>query len=214
MTDKQLQSNSAESLERHGRHDGVKPPRGTSILLAGVGGQGTILVAKLLTAGLVQAGHDVKMSEIHGMSQRGGSITTQIRFGAKVFSPTIDRGRADILVSFEEMETYRWLPWLKPGGKVIMNDYRQPSAPMLSGRQPYPEGLQDEVAAKAETTIIDAAKLAAEAGLPRAMNLVLMGALIRLLGLEKLDWAEIIKAGVKPQFVAGNLAALNKGLET
>ena len=184
----------------------------TSILLAGVGGQGAILVAKILTAGLVESGRDVKMSEIHGMSQRGGSVTTQIRFGDKVFSPTIDRGRADVLASFEEMETYRWLPWLKPGGRVIMNDYRQLSAPMLSGRLNYPEGLKQAVAEKAAATVIDAARLAAEAGLPRAMNMVLLGALIRLLGLESLNWKNILQAQVKPQFLEANLRAMERGL--
>ena len=185
----------------------------TSILLVGVGGQGAILTSKILSAGLLTLGHDVKMSEIHGMSQRGGSVTTQIRFGDKVWSPTIDKGRADILAAFEEMETYRWLPWLKPGGQVIMNDYRQPSAPMLSGRLNYPEGLKEAVAAQAETVVMDAAALAAEAGLPRAMNMVLLGALIRRLDLESIDWEGILKATIKPQFLEGNLKALQKGME-
>jgi len=185
----------------------------TSILLVGVGGQGTILVSKIMTEGLLKLGYDVKMSEIHGMSQRGGSVNTQIRFGEKVYAPTIDKGQSDYLVSFEEMETYRWLPYLKPGGQVIMNDYRQPSSPMLSGAVPYPEGLKEEIMAKVDTTVIKAADIALGLGLPRSMNIVLLGALIKMLKLTEVDWPEVLKNNIKPQFLDGNLKALEKGME-
>ncbi len=185
----------------------------TSILLVGVGGQGTILVSKIMTEGLIKLGYDVKMSEIHGMSQRGGSVNTQIRYGTIVYAPTIDLGQADYLVSFEEMETYRWLPYLKPGGQVIMNDYRQPSSPMLSGAVPYPEGLKEEIVAQTNCTVIKAADIALNLGLPRSMNIVLLGALIKMLGLTGIDWPEILKKNIKPQFLEGNLKALEKGME-
>ena len=110
-----------------------------SILLVGVGGQGTILASKLLTTGLMNAGYDVKMSEIHGMSQRGGSVSSQVRYGEKVYSPVIEIGGADILVSFEKMEALRWLEYLKPEGKIVVNNYRIDSIPVLTGKAIYKE---------------------------------------------------------------------------
>ena len=106
-----------------------------SILLVGVGGQGTILASKLLTTGLMEAGYDVKMSEIHGMSQRGGSVSSQVRYGDEIQSPVIEIGGADILVSFEKMEALRWFKYLKPNGKVIVNDYEIDSMPILSEKK-------------------------------------------------------------------------------
>jgi indolepyruvate ferredoxin oxidoreductase beta subunit len=131
-------------------------PEVTSILLVGVGGQGTILVSSILSKGLVAAGHDVKMSEIHGMAQRGGSVSTQVRFGDKVWSPIVGRGGADIVVAFEVMEAARWLPYLKPGGKVIVNDMEIPPAPVLMGRAEYPKGLLDVIRARFNTTVVNA----------------------------------------------------------
>ena len=122
-----------------------------NILLVGVGGQGTILVSKILSTGLMEAGYDVKMSEIHGMAQRGGSVSTQVRYGSEVFSPIIGIGEADILVSFEEMETLRWLEFLKPDGVVLINDFKIPSAPILMGKIDYPEGIIDLNEGKAKT---------------------------------------------------------------
>ena len=110
-----------------------------SIMLVGVGGQGTILASKLLTTGLMNAGYDVKMSEIHGMSQRGSSVSSQVRYGEKVYSPVIEIGGADILVSFEKMEALRWLEYLKPEGKIVVNNYRIDSIPVLTGKVIYKE---------------------------------------------------------------------------
>ena len=115
-----------------------------SVLLVGVGGQGTILVSKLLTAGLVKAGFDVKMSEIHGMSQRGGSVSTHVRYGEKVYSPVIEEGEADLLISFEKMEAIRWLKFLKPEGHLIVNNYKINPLPVLIGKEIYPEKEIDE----------------------------------------------------------------------
>ena len=117
-----------------------------SIMLVGVGGQGTILASKLLTTGLMNAGYDVKMSEIHGMSQRGGSVSSQVRYGEKVYSPVIEIGGADILVSFEKMEALRWLEYLKPEGKIVVNNYRIDSIPVLTGKVIYKEKeIEDEL---------------------------------------------------------------------
>ncbi|MEG0805743.1 MAG: indolepyruvate oxidoreductase subunit beta [Lachnospiraceae bacterium] len=184
-----------------------------SILLVGVGGQGTILASKLLTYGLLEDGYDVKMSEIHGMSQRGGSVTTQIRYGEKVYAPTIGIGEADILVSFEEMETYRWLPYLKPEGTVILNNYRLPSAPILSGAADYPEGLKEEIQEKAHTIIIDASKKALELGNSKTMNIVLLGALVKAMSLTEMNWDSIMEKNIKPQFLEDNKKAFQIGMD-
>ncbi|MBP9958217.1 MAG: indolepyruvate oxidoreductase subunit beta, partial [Synergistaceae bacterium] len=127
-----------------------------SILLVGVGGQGTILASKLLTIGLMQAGYDVKMSEIHGMSQRGGSVSSQVRFGKDVQSPVIELGGADILVSFEKMEALRWLEYLRPNGVVVVNDYQISPMPVVSGIAEYADTIIDELNAKVKTTLINA----------------------------------------------------------
>lgn len=184
-----------------------------SIMLVGVGGQGTILASKLLTTGLMEAGYDVKMSEIHGMSQRGGSVSSQVRYGEKVQSPVIEIGGADILVSFEMMEALRWLEYLKPSGKIVVNDYKIPSAPILSGKVDYPEGILDVLKASAQTTVINAAEIAKEIGNPKTMNIVLLGALIKAMNLTEINWEKIIRDNVKPAFVELNLKALKAGMD-
>jgi len=183
-----------------------------NILLVGVGGQGTILVGKILSTGLLEAGYDVKMSEIHGMAQRGGSVSNQVRYGQKVYSPIIDKGQADILVAFETMEAVRWSPFLKNGGQLVVNDYQIPSAPILTGQVDYPEGLLEAMAAKVPTTIIKAGDIAEQLGNPKVMNIVLFGALIKKMGLNDIDWEAQIKANVKPSFIDLNLKALEAGL--
>ena len=184
-----------------------------SVLLVGVGGQGTILASKVLTTGLIAAGYDVKMSEVHGMSQRGGTVTTQVRFGSKVWSPLIGEGEADVLVSFETMEAMRCLPFLKPGGKVVVNTYEMPSLPVLSGECEYPDGIIDELKKRADTLALDAVKVASDLGMPRGMNVVLRGALIAALGVDDVDWAAALKSCVKRQFFEPNLKCLEAGLK-
>ena len=182
-----------------------------SILLVGVGGQGTILASKILSAGLVEAGYDVKMSEIHGMAQRGGSVSTQVRYGDSVSSPIIGRGEADILVSFETMEALRWLEYLKPEGKIVVNDYEIPSAPILMGKKDYPEGVINIIKSKANTSVINAAEIAEELGNMKVMNIVLLGALVKAMDLSDIDWEKAIKDNVKEKFVNINLKAFEKG---
>jgi len=182
-----------------------------NILLVGVGGQGTILVGKILSNGLLQAGYDVKMSEVHGMAQRGGSVSNQVRYGKEVFSPIIDKGQADILVAFETMEAVRWSPYLKKGGQLVVNDYRIPSAPILSGQADYPEGLIEAMKAQADTTVIKAGDMAEALGNSRAMNIVLFGALVKKMGLNDIDWIAQIKDNVKPAFVDLNVKAFKAG---
>lgn len=184
-----------------------------SILLVGVGGQGTILASKLLTTGLMEAGHDVKMSEIHGMSQRGGSVSSQVRYGEKVESPVIELGGADILVSFEKMETARWLEYLKPTGKIIANEHEMPSMPIISGEAVYPHHAIEEIKKHAETITINATRLALDLGDAKSMNVILLGTIIKTMGLENIDWEKIIKENVKPNFVELNIAALKCGMD-
>ena len=185
-----------------------------NILLVGVGGQGTILMSKILTTGLAEMGYDIKMSEIHGMSQRGGSVTTQIRFGEKVYSPTIGEGEADILVAFEKAEAVRALPYLKKGGKLFMDSYEILPVSVLSGGAAYvhdaPEALQ---AAGVDVTVVEAYKSAAALGEARAQNIYLLGVLLKALGLaDKADWAGVVAKSVPAKAKDINLAALNAGL--
>ena len=183
-----------------------------SVLLVGVGGQGTILASKILTAGLIAAGYDVKMSEVHGMSQRGGSVSTQVRYGTKVYSPIIGRGQADILVAFETMEAIRYLPDLKPGGKVVVNDYQMPSLPILSGEREYPDNILEELRDKVDTLVLDAAAIARHNDHPTATTVVPPGALIEAPGLQDIDWATALRSCVQSRLVDVNLRCLDAGM--
>ena len=183
-----------------------------NILLVGVGGQGTILASKILTSGLMKAGYDVKMSEIHGMSQRGGSVSTQVRYGDKVYSPIVGKGSADVIVAFEEMEALRWLDHLKIGGKMVINDFQIQPVPVNLGMAEYPEGIIDHLKEKCEVLSFKAAEVATELGNPKAMNIVLLGALIKAMGgLDDIDWDAEIEANVKAKFVDLNKKAFHAG---
>ncbi len=184
-----------------------------SLLLVGVGGQGTILASKVLCAGLVEAGYDVKMSEVHGMAQRGGSVTTQVRFGEKVYSPIIGKGQADILVSFEAMEAIRWLEFLNPKGKAVVNKYEIPSAPILMGNADYPVGVVEKVKEKVDTSVLDAGKIAEGLGNTKTMNIVLLGALVKAMDLTDIDWEKAIRENVKEKFIDINIKAFNEGMK-
>jgi len=187
-----------------------------SILLVGVGGQGTILAAKILTIGLMEAGYDVKMSEIHGMSQRGGAVSSHVRYaenGEKVASPVIEKGGADILISFEQMEALRWLEYIKPGGKIVVNSQAIKPVPVLIGKAEYSDKILDELKAKAETTILDAHSEATKVGNSRALNILLAGATIKMMGLTHINWDKIIADNVRPAFVEVNQKALKRGME-
>ena len=183
-----------------------------SILMVGVGGQGTILAGKILSMGLMAAGYDVKMSEVHGMAQRGGSVSNQVRFGTKVFSPIIGKGQADILVAFEMMEAMRWLEYLKPSGKVVVNDFRIPSGPILIGNCDYPENVLEGLRSKVDTTVIQAGEIAKKIGNPRTMNLVLFGALVKGMNLTHIDFESEIANNVKPETLKLNVEAFRAGI--
>lgn len=184
-----------------------------NILLVGVGGQGTILASKILSEGLIQAGHDVKMSEIHGMSQRGGNVSTQIRFGKKVYSPIVGKGEANVIVAFEKMEALRWVEYLKKDGAMVINDYEIQSVPIQQGIAEYPEGILEDLKAKAKVLVFKAGEIAEEVGNSKTMNIVLLGALTKAMDLPGIDWEAVIRANVKKGFEDINIKAFHAGAE-
>jgi len=184
-----------------------------SILLVGVGGQGTILASKLLTIGLMEKGYDVKMSEIHGMAQRGGAVSSQVRYGDEVQSPVIELGDADILVSFEKMEALRWLEYLKPEGSVIVNDLEINSTPILNGDAVYPKDAIEEIEKTGvPVSVVNATAAAEELGNPKIMNVVLLGATVKQMGLMDIDWEKIVRENVPEKLTEINVKALRKGI--
>ena len=185
----------------------------THIMIVGVGGQGTILASKILSTALVDAGYDVKMSEVHGMAQRGGDVTTQIRYGEKVYSPIIGKGEADVMVCFEKMEALRWMGYIKPSAKVVINDYEIPSAPILVGKAEYPQGIIEEIEKTFDVSVVKAADIARELGNAKAMNIVLLGSLVKALGLVDMDWDSIISENVKKGFEELNIKAFHAGMD-
>jgi indolepyruvate ferredoxin oxidoreductase beta subunit len=184
-----------------------------SVLFVGVGGQGTILASKILTEGLLMSGYDVKMSEVHGMAQRGGSVTTQVRFGEKVYSPLIEKGKVDVIVSFEKSEAARYLPYLKKDGYVVINDYEIHPVPVLTGKEKYPENVNERLTdLVGNTVIIKAAEIAENLGNIKAQNVVLLGALIKVLKLEEINWNEVISAIVPSKAIELNKKAFEAGM--
>ncbi|MGI5971654.1 MAG: indolepyruvate oxidoreductase subunit beta [Oscillospiraceae bacterium] len=183
-----------------------------SILLVGVGGQGTILVSRLLTQGLIHAGYDVKMSEVHGMAQRGGSVSTQVRFGDKVYSPIIGPGQADILVAFEQMEAVRYASYLRPEGTAVINLRRIMPMPVASGKAEYPENTVEEMAKNFSVTAVDAYKIAEDLGSVKSMNVVILGVLIKAMGLTDIDWETVLRENLPEKSLEINLKALKAGL--
>lgn len=185
-----------------------------NVLLTGVGGQGTILAAKMLTIGLMEHGYDVKMSEIHGMSQRGGDVISQVRYGEKVLSPIIEKGSADMIVAFEKMEALRTLPYLRPEGTVVVNDYEIPSMTVSTGLEKYAKDVIQEIQKSANKVLaFDATKMARELGNAKATNVILLGTIIKIMDLEDIDWEQIIRTNVKEKFIDLNLEALKVGMD-
>jgi indolepyruvate ferredoxin oxidoreductase beta subunit len=183
-----------------------------SILLVGVGGQGTILASKVLSEGLARAGHDVKMSEIHGMSQRGGSVSTHVRFGKKVYSPTISEGEADILVSFEKVEAVRWLVYLKRGGILVVNDHEIRPLSVLTGASSYPDRISEQLKGEIPDFFqLNAGDIAAGLGSIKAQNIVLLGALVRCMNLDDIDWKSVIEDTVPKKMYELNARAFDAG---
>ena len=184
-----------------------------NIMIVGVGGQGSLLASKLLGKVLLDAGYDVKVSEVHGMSQRGGSVVTYVRFGDKVASPIIDLGESDFILSFEKLEAARYAEYLAPNGKIIVNTQEIDPMPVIVGKAVYPSHILNELESKDVTVdAVDALTLAEQAGTAKAVNVVLLGRLARSLpDLPRESWLDAIRSSVKPKFVDVNLRAFDLG---
>ena len=183
-----------------------------NIMIVGVGGQGSLLASKLLGRLLLTRGYDIKVSEVHGMSQRGGSVVTYVRFGDKVYSPVIDKGQADYIVSFELLEAARWTEYLKPNGKIIVNTQQINPMPVIIGAAEYPENLVEKMqSAGIDVDAFDALRLAEEAGSSKAVNIVLMGHLSRNFDFTMEEWMQAIEQSVPTKFLELNQKAFTLG---
>lgn len=184
----------------------------TSIMIVGVGGQGTLLASRILGNMLVGQGYDVKVSEVHGMSQRGGSVVTYVKYGKKVYSPIIEKGEADIIISFELCEAARWVSYLKKGGKLIVNTQKIAPMPVITGAAKYPENVVHNLKATGCHVIaLDALSLAEQAGTAKATNVVLMGAISTKMSFDETIWEQTIAELVPAKFLDINLKAFRLG---
>ncbi|MCI5729195.1 MAG: indolepyruvate oxidoreductase subunit beta [Clostridia bacterium] len=184
-----------------------------NLMIVGVGGQGSLLASKLLGHLLLSRGYDVKVSEVHGMSQRGGSVVTFVRFGDRVYSPVVDRGEADFIVSFEKLEAARWLSHLKKGGRVVVNTQEIEPMPVITGLAQYPQDLVEKMRAQgAQVDALDCLSLAEQAGSAKAVNIVLMGRLSRYFpDIPEQAWQEAITACVPEKYLELNRRAFALG---
>lgn len=183
-----------------------------NIMIVGVGGQGTLLASRILGAAAQNIGQDVKLSEVHGMSQRGGSVVTYVKYGEKIASPIIEEGGADIILAFEQLEAYRYMPYLKNGGTYITNTQKTDPMPVICGAAEYPDNIIEKIE-KAGINIIacDALALAKEAGNVKAVNVVLIGVLAKHSSIEKEHWINALKSTVPEKFLEVNLKAFELG---
>ena len=183
-----------------------------NILIVGVGGQGTILASRAIARAVLDRGLDVKVSEIHGMAQRGGSVVTQVRWGEKIYAPTIEPGTADVILAFEKMEALRWLHYLRPGGSVIVNTQEIYPLPVLTGKAQYPENAVEVIREKAvDVTAVDALNVAKQCGSAKAVNVVLLGVLAVKVEADLEHWRQIIKTTVPEKTIPVNIAAFDAG---
>ena len=183
-----------------------------SVMIVGVGGQGTLLASRVLGSAMLSQGVDVKVSEVHGMSQRGGSVVTYVRYGDKVYSPIIAQGEADVLLAFEALEAARYLPWLKPEGTVVVNTQQMDPMPVVTGVAEYPKDILGKVREQGVKVVaLDALGMAEEAGSSKAVNVVLIGAMAKKLDLPKEVWIDTIKETVPSKVIDMNLKAFELG---
>lgn len=189
-------------------------PETKSIMIVGVGGQGTLLASRILGSVLMAQGFDVKMSEVHGMSQRGGSVVTYVKYGEKVFSPIVDTGEADFILAFERLEAARSVSFLKKGGTLILNDRPISPMPVITGAMEYPAEIVEKISSKGIKLIsADALSMAIEAGNPKSVNVVLIGVLSAIIGFDEDLWQKAITECVKPKFLELNTKAFALGRE-
>jgi len=183
-----------------------------NMMIVGVGGQGTLLASKLLGRLLLSKGFDVKVSEVHGMSQRGGSVVTYVRWGDRVCSPIIDKGQADVILSFELLEAARWTEYLKPGGRIITNTQQVNPMPVITGAATYPENLVEKISALGiDLDAFDALSLAEQAGSSKAVNIVLMGRLSKWFDFTEEEWMDALTQSVPAKFLELNKKAFDLG---
>ena len=182
-----------------------------NIMIVGVGGQGTLLASRILGNVVINEGYDVKVSEVHGMSQRGGSVVTYVKFSDKVYSPIIDKGEADIILAFELLEAYRALPYLKKDGTIIINNQKINPMPVITGAMEYPENIEEKILSKANAKCFDALELAKQAGNIKAVNVVLIGVMAKSTNIAYEKWIEVIKSTVPAKLLDVNLKAFDLG---
>ena len=182
-----------------------------NIMIVGVGGQGTLLASRIIGNAIISEGFDVKVSEVHGMSQRGGSVVPYVRYGEQVSSPIIDEGEADVILAFERLEALRALPYLKKGGKIIVNDRAINPMPVITGAAEYPEGIIEELKTKADVISVDALELANEAGNIKAVNVVLLGILSNSFDFDEDVWQRSLEMSVPEKFLELNKKAFALG---
>ena len=187
----------------------------TNIMIVGVGGQGSLLASRILGNAALRLNHDVKVSEVHGMSQRGGSVVTYVKYGEKIYSPVICKGEADIILAFEQLEALRWLPYLKKGGIIITSTYKINPAPVNAGAAEYPKDIIQIISEMGIKIIdVDAFALAQQAGNDRASNVVLIGILAKLMkdSIDKKIYIEALRES-NPKIFNANLPAFNLGYD-
>lgn len=182
-----------------------------NIMIVGVGGQGTLLTSRILGKLAIEAGYDVKLSEVHGMAQRGGSVVTFVRYGEQVEEPIVEEGQADVLIAFERLEAFRYLHFLKKDGALIVNDWRIDPITVVTGMASYPEGILDMLKAARNTIAVEATREAKRMGAPKAFNVVVLGAAARYIGFDKEDWIKVIETTVPPKTVEVNKKAFEAG---
>ena len=180
-------------------------------MIVGVGGQGTLLTRRILGNTLIRQGYDVKVSEVHGMSQRGGSVVTYVKYGDRVYSPIIGEGEADFILAFEELEAYRSLPYLKPDGKMLVNTQQIDPMPVITGAAAYPDGILEKLGAAAKIVPADALTLAKQAGNAKCANVVLIGLLAKQMPIPSETWVETIRSTVPAKLLEVNLKAFELG---
>ena len=184
-----------------------------NIMIVGVGGQGTLLTSRILGGITVEAGYDVKLSEVHGMAQRGGSVVTYVRYGEKVAEPIVEEGQADVLIAFERLEALRYAHFLKKDGVIIVNDQRIDPMPVVTGVAKYPGGIIEELSKKYRVVSVDAMDEAIKMGNSRVFNVIILGIAAKNMDFPKEQWIEVIKKTVPAKTIDINVAAFEKGYE-
>ena len=184
-----------------------------NIMIVGVGGQGTLLTSRILGGITVEAGYDVKLSEVHGMAQRGGSVVTYVRYGEKVAEPIVEEGQADVLIAFERLESLRYAHFLKKDGVIIVNDQRIDPMPVVTGVAKYPDGIIEKLSKKYRVVSVDAMDEAIKMGNSRVFNVIILGIAAKNMDFPKEQWIEVIKKTVPPKTIDINVAAFEKGYE-